>query len=206
MSFELLGDIATWIAALAAIYSAFAARRSSKVADRHQENAAREARRAADLLERRHQLELRAWTDQYFLGVRSWADQVSCAISEAMHMVACQNIDESLRRAVLVRLSHLIDTGRWHFPNQWSDDYGVHKEPAYRGVRQAVLDCVVDAYNALKVAKGNEDVWQELLSAQRQFVSHIQETLDPRSREQEIRRVLEEFEQSQRLRALSVVR
>lgn len=201
MSIE-LGDIATWIAALVAIYSAFAARQSSKAADRHQEEAAREARRAADLLEKNHQLELRSWTDQYFSGVRTWADDVCCALSEAIHLVARQDFNEASKHPVLVKLSHLIDTGRWHFPNQWSDDYGLDKEPAYRGIRQPVLDCVVSAYVALRNSDSSGNAQQELWSVQRNFVSHIQDTLDPRSREQEIRKVLEEFEQSQRLRAL----
>jgi hypothetical protein len=196
------GDAATWIAAFVAIYSALAAGKSSKAADRYQEAAAREARRAADLLEKNHHLELRSWTDQYFSGVRTWADQVCCAISEAIHLVSHEDLSETSKHPVLVKLSHLIDTGRWHFPNQWSADYGVDKEPAYRGVRKPVLDCVVAAYNALKRSRGHGDSRDTLWSVQRQFVSHIQDTLDPRSREQEIRRVLEEFEQSQRLRAL----
>lgn len=196
------GDLATWIAAIVAIYSAFAARQSSKAADQYQEEAAQEARRAADLLEKNHDLELRSWTDQYFSSVRTWADQVCSAISEAIHLVSHQDLSEASKHPVLVKLSHLIDTGRWHFPNQWSEDYGVGKEPAYRGVRQPVLDCIVEAYDALKASRGREDVRDTLWSVQRVFVSHIQDTLDPRSREQEIRRILEEFEQSQRLRSL----
>lgn len=197
-----LGDVAAWLAALVAGYSAFAARQSAKTADRHQEEAAQDARRAADLLERNHQLELRSWTDQYFSGVRTWADQVCCAVSEAIHLVSRQGIDEPSKHPVLIKLSHLIDTGRWHFPNQWSADYGLDKEPAYRGIRQPVLNCVVAAYNALKESDDSGDKRDELWAIQRHFVSYIQETLDPRSREQEIRKVLEEFEQSQRLRAL----
>lgn len=201
MSVE-FGDIATWIAALVAVYAAVVARQSSKAADQHQAEAAREARRAADLLERNHQLELRSWADQYFSGVRTWADQVCCSISEAIHLMERQSLGQSTKHPVLVKLSHLIDTGRWHFPNQWSDDYGVDKEPAYRGVRQPILDCVVDAYKTLKDSSGPGDARDDLRAVQRDFVSHIQEILDPRSRDQEIHRVLVEFEQSQRLRAM----
>ncbi len=190
-----LGDIATWIAALVAGYSAYAANSSSKAAER-------EARKATELWEKKHQLELRSWADQHFSGVRIWADQVCCAISESIHLVESQDLNDAAKHHVLVKLSHLIDTGRWHFPNQWSDDYGLHKEPAYRGVRQPVLDCVVAAYDNLKISSGFGDVQVSLRSIQREFVSYIQDALDPRSREEEIRKVLEEFEQSQRLRAL----
>ena len=100
----------------------------------------------------------------------------------------------------MVRLSSLIDTGRWYFPNQWTDDYGTHKEPAYRGMRQPVLDYVVEAYDLLKDSHSTESLRAELIAAQREFVSHIQEVLDPRKREQEIKKILVEFEASERLR------
>lgn len=196
------GDIATWTAAAAAIYSAFKANKSSEAAEKYQAEAAQEARRAANLMEKNHELELRSWTDQYFLSVRSWADEVCSVISEAIHLVSFGEPTNALMHPILVKLSHLIDTGRWHFPNQWSDDYGLHKEPAYRGVRQPILECLVSAYDALIKFDENKEKKEHLWAVQRAFVSHIQETLDPRSREQEIRKVLDEFEQSQRLRAI----
>ena len=195
-----IGDVATWLATAVAIISAVAAAISSKAADRHQEEAAQHAKKSAELLEKEHQLKLREWTEQYFNSVRAWAEQVCHAISEATHIIEHSELNGGHKRPVLVRLSSLIDTGRWYFPNQWKDDYGTHKEPAYRGIRQPVLDYVVEAYDLLKDAQSSESLKTELIAAQREFVSHIQEVLDPRKREQEIKKILVEFEVSERLR------
>lgn len=196
-----IGDIATWLATAVAIVSAIAAARSSKSADRYQEEAAQHTKKSAELLEKEHQLKLREWTDQYFNSVRAWAEQVSHAISEATHIIEHPELNGEHKRPVLIKLSSLIDTGRWYFPNQWTDDYGTHKEPAYRGIRQAVLDCVVEAYDLLRDSEPTESLKTELVAAQRKFVSYIQDVLDPRKREQEIKKILIEFEVSERLRS-----
>jgi hypothetical protein len=195
-----VGDIATWLATAVAIFSAIAAARSSKSADTYQGEAAQHAKKSAELLEKEHQLKLREWTDQYFNSVRTWAEQVCHAISEATHIIEYPELNGEHKRPVLIRLSSLIDTGRWYFPNQWTDDYGTNKEPAYRGVRQAVLDCVVDAYDLLKNSEPTESFKRELVATQREFVSYIQDVLDPRKREHEIKKILIEFEVSERLR------
>ncbi|CAE6694265.1 hypothetical protein R69619_00400 [Paraburkholderia nemoris] len=195
-----MGDVATWVATAVAIASAFAAARASKAADKYQAEAAQCARRSADLLEKNHQLSKRSWTDQHFDAVRAWADQVCCAVSEATHLVEQPQPLADAKKSVLVRLSTLIDTGRWYFPNQWNDDYGLHKESAYRGIRQPVLDCIVTAYNELRSANADSDANVKIVAAQREFVSHIQTVLNPRAREQEIKKILDEFEVSERLR------
>lgn len=189
------GDLATWVSTALAIVLAVVAHRASKEADKCQKEAAELAKKNTELLERQHNLELRAWTDQHFISVRGWANEVCCAVSEAIHTVGKQ--DEKRKLSIQIRLSALIDTGRWYFPNQWKDDYGTHKEPAYRGIRQPVLDCVVEAYRLLGEANAPKE---NLIAVQREFVSHIQVALDPRKREEEIKRILREFEQSERLR------
>jgi len=194
------GDFATWIAAVAAIASAIAAARSSKAAEKQQQEATRHAISNAEILEKEHDLKLREWTDQFFSSVRMWAEEVCLAISEATHISEHSELSAEHKRPVLIKLSALVDTGRWYFPNQWVDDYGTHKEPAYRGVRQPVLDCVVAAYDALKESGPEYDAKSELAMCQREFVSHIQEVLDPRKREQEIKKIILEFEVSERLR------
>lgn len=194
------GDIATWIATLVAIASAVAAAKSSKAAEKQQKEATRQAISNAEILEKEHDLKLREWTDQYFNSSRIWAEEVCSAISEAKHISEHPELNGEHKRPILIKLSALIDTGRWYFPNQWADDYGTHKEPAYRGVRQPVLDCVVAAYNALNESDPECDAKTELAMCQREFVSHIQKVLDPRKREQEIKKILIEFEISERLR------
>lgn len=195
-----IGDGATWVATAVAIFSAFSATRAAKAAEKYQAEAAHCARQGTELLEKNYQLSQRSWTDQHFNAVRSWADQVCCAIADATHLVEQPQSFGDAKKSVLVRLSSLIDTGRWYFPNQWSDDYGTHKEPAYRGIRQPVLDCIVDAYNGLRDAEVGNGAKGRIVAAQREFVSHIQTVLNPRAREREIKKILDEFEVSERLR------
>ena len=135
-----LGDLATWVSTILAIVLAVVAYRASKAADKCQREAAQLTKKNTELLEKQHNPELRAWTDQHFMSVREWANEVCNAVSEAIHITG--QPDEQRRLNIQIRLSALIDTGRWYFPNQWKDDYGTHKEPAYRGIRQPVLDCV----------------------------------------------------------------
>lgn len=195
-----IGDIATWLATIVAIISALTAYRASTAADKHQEEAANYTKRSAELLEKKHQLELRAWTDQYFNSVRSWGEQVCSAMAEATHLAELNDISDEMRLPVLIRLSTLIDTGRWYFPNQWTDDYGIHKEFAYRGVRQPILKNIVVAYDEVKNKPLQVGAKERILIAKREFVSHVQIVLDPRTRDQEIKKVLSEFEASERLR------
>lgn len=195
-----LGDVATWSATVVSIISAALAVKSLRSAEVQQEETARQAKNNAEILEKAHDLKLREWTDQYFNSVRIWAEDVCSAISEATHIVEYTDLTEEDKMPVLIKLSALIDTGRWYFPNRWTDDYGTHKEPAYRGVRQPILDCVVFSYDALKNAGPEYDAKAELLVCQREFVSHIQAVIDPRKREQEINKILGEFEVAERLR------
>ncbi len=133
----------------------------------------------------------RSWSDDYFRDVATWACEVTRSISTALRLVGVE--DESARRDTLIVLSACIDMGRWYFPNKAHDSRGLHKEPAYRGVRQPVLDWVVLAYDVCSGRKSSDDPRDLLVHCQRQFVSAIQETLDPRSRSEEIRRILDDF-------------
>lgn len=199
-----IGDLASLISAIVALGSAVWAVRASRDADRHQREAAASAQRNADILAKQHELGLRTWTDQYFKDVRSWANEVCYTVSQAIHLVDLPNSNESAnyRLDALSRLSAHLDTGRWYFPNSWSKEYGTQKAPAYRGVRQPVLDCVAEAYKALQQFDGanGRGTRDELVRCQREFVSHIQLVLDPRKRNEEIQRVLAEFADAEKLR------
>jgi len=105
-----------------------------------------------------------------------------------------------MKRTTLIRLSALLGTGRWYFPNQSTDDYGTQKQPAYRGIKKPVLDCVAATYRLLQTTQPGDHAKSELTKIQRQFVSHIQIVLDPRKRELEIKKVITEFEVSEKLR------
>ncbi|MFN4311323.1 MAG: hypothetical protein ACK4FK_12120 [Ferrovibrio sp.] len=193
------GDLATWAATFVSVAAMVLSILASKDANKKQEEVAALTKRNLDLFEKQHQLKLKSWTEQYFSDVRNWAEQVCGLISEGCHIVNHPNENEERAFDVLIRLSALIDTGRWYFPNQWSDEYGTHKPAAYRGLRQPVLDCLVDAYDCLASDEAM-DKKSRLIEIQRDFVSHIQTVLDPRKREHEITKVLKEFEVSERLR------
>jgi hypothetical protein len=155
----------------------------------------RSAHRSQDRMEqlaaRQDRLAHQAWTDDYFRDITNWAGQVCHAISRAIHLVGVN--DDHARREVLVELSASIDMGRWYFPNQDHDSLMIEKEPAYRGVRQPILDWIVTAYDICHKESRSAQPHATLVGCQRQFVSAIQEVLDPRSRDSAIKRVLNDF-------------
>jgi hypothetical protein len=143
------------------------------------------------LAERQDRLAHQNWTDEYFRDITVWAGRVCDAISEAIHLVGKD--DAAARQRVLVSLSACIDMGRWYFPNRDFEKVHPEKEPAYRGVRQPVLDWIVLAYDVCRKESEWGDAHKELVLCQRQFVSFVQEVLDPRSRDESIKRALADF-------------
>ena len=53
---------------------------------------------------------------------------------------------DNRKRELLVRLSALIEQGRFYFPNIKQQEYGLDKPPAYRGYRNLALDFLVASY------------------------------------------------------------
>lgn len=217
------GDIATWVSALIAFGSAAQAIRASRAADVHQKQAFDAQQKASEAqllaskaqqetvaaLLKQNQLRERQWAESYFTDVRSWANDACQAIAEALHFARHPYLvkDAANRIRIESKLSYLLDTGRWYFPNHWSDDYGKAKEPAYRGLRQPILDHLFKAYNATRAMDNPEccaKSLKDLIQAQRSFVSEVQNVLDPRRREEEVKRVLTEFETAETLRAQNV--
>lgn len=164
--------ISATVAAIAVGFSFWAQRTAEKARDR------------ADALAHQN------WSDEYFREITAWASSVCMAISEAIHLDVN---DDRQRRAILVRLSASIDMGRWYFPNLHHETEGQHKEPAYRGLRQPCLDWTVLAYDIVAENRVVSDRKAALVECQRQFVSCIQEKLNPRLRERAIKHVLDEF-------------
>lgn len=185
------GDLATWVAsgiALAALVIAAYERRQANKAEAQRQ-----------LLEKRNaELVERAWADSHFQAVQRWAEEVCHTISESRHLVGRGDAFASQRIRQMARLSSLIDTGRWYFPNTHSDIVGSEKELAFRGLRQPVLDYVVYAYRALESDWAEAAIREELVSCQRQFVSDIQRVIDPRRRENEIEQYLKRLPEPER--------
>lgn len=166
-------------AALATFISLFALSATQSSQKRMERPAARQDRLAH-----------KSWTDGYFRDIAVWASDVCTAISEAIHLVGVD--DPVARRGVLTKLSAGIDMGRWYLPNA-ADGKSTHKEPAYRGSRQPALDWIVRAYNICHRPDRFDDPHRQLVICQRNFVSAVQEIIDPRSREASIHEVLDSF-------------
>ena len=83
------------------------------------------------------------------------------------------------------RLSSQIDIGRLFFPNFGGDLVDTQRTPAYRGRRQPVLDPLVRAYDIFDeaIVGGDEpsrrDCKRRIVRAKREYVSEIQNHLDP---------------------------
>lgn len=138
--------------------------------------------------------------DDYFATLRTWASEVSSLLSEAIHLSEldpqrCPNDGFfECRNRIRTSLSSLIDRGRWFFPNFDADQYGQHKESAYQGYRPELLNSLVEAYRITtrldyKNAVNNRQRRDELVAAQRAFVSEIQAVLDPARREKEFTKI-----------------
>ncbi|MGB7372735.1 hypothetical protein [Pontixanthobacter sp.] len=145
----------------------------------------------AQLAELQTKLAHQSWVDEYFRELTVWAAEIADQISQAIHYLDVD--DDKARRDILARLSSRIDTGRWYFPNSLEKGYGDEKEPAYRGFRQPLLDWVILAYDIFAGNRVFSDPRGMLLTCQRQFVSAVQEHIDPRSRKDAILKVLSDF-------------
>ncbi len=133
---------------------------------------------------------------QYFLALRAWSDQLSDVLSEAIHF--CE-LDPTKcpagsfferRNKFRITLSSMIDRGRWFFPNLHTKEYGQHKERAFRGYRQEVLNSLVESYRIITKlnyvdGSGNNVLKDNLVTAKKRFVSEVQNVLDPSQREKE---------------------
>lgn len=193
-------DAANWLSAFIALAAFITSVVAYRSADKSQAKSEELARRNAALLESQTTLDHQAWADEYFREITHWACEVSTAISAAIHISGRNDEDRKLN--ALITLSACIDMGRWYFPNKFHDEQGKNKEPAFRGVRQPILDWVVRAYDILdgRTANGNER--SALVECQRQFVSCIQQRLDPRSREKIVNRILLDYVDVDKLRAV----
>lgn len=84
------------------------------------------------------------------------------------------------------RLSALIDEGRLYFPNVQSWTHGRHKQGAYQGHRQEILDPLVAFYDRMKIVQydpaevATEEKFTALNVIRREFVTAAQAAIDPR--------------------------
>lgn len=149
-----------------------------------------------------HEVELAGWKQQYISELRAWADEVCNKLSEAIHLCDLdpgKTIEPDFfnrRHALLINLSALTDRGRWLFPNYKTSIYGQHKEIAYRGFRDPILDAVVEAYRLVDRMsytdqQNNVEIRDDLVQAKRNFVASVQVVLDPWGANADFKRFIE---------------
>jgi hypothetical protein len=198
-----IGDLATWVSAGISLVSAAVAISAIRTASKSSGKAEAFAEQNARLLELQTQIDHQAWADEYFRDLTAWAANAALWMSRAIHFPSDPKVNSPQKAEILANLSAAIDTGRWYFPNRWTEDFGPNKQPAYRGLRQPVLDHLVDAYDAFSNATTRKSADKELIHQQRSFVSEIQKVLDPRSREKVLNGVIRDYVDVERLRAIN---
>ena len=145
-------------------------------------------------------IEAAKWRREYFSDLVKWSDESMLLLSEALHLCdldpqKCETgkfFDS--RHALRIKLSAQIDKGRWFFPNYAVDQHEQHKEAAFRGYRLAVLDGLVFTYRAVTsldyVNGANKTAARvQIEQGKKLFTSEIQQILDPRTRDEEFRKL-----------------
>lgn len=117
-----------------------------------------------------------------------WAGETAGVLSEMAELAVAR--DEAFSnptrwRALRHQLATKIDVGRLYFPNYADDLVNLHKPPAYRGVRQKVIDHLVWAFEAFgdDVLHGDDAAQlackQQIIAEKRLFISEVHEFIDP---------------------------
>ena len=105
---------------------------------------------------------------------------------------ACKHNEVEGKRALLLKLSCLIEQGRFYFPNISQKNFGIEKPPAYRGYRNVALDFLVASFNLHhKTYTDQTDKQAEFL--QRLFTSVVFEIIRPTDRLTTIRKLTDKY-------------
>jgi hypothetical protein len=121
-------------------------------------------------------------------GMRVWAERTVDATGRLLELLSNDggqaDFDEK-SGSLLATLRCQIDKGRWYFPNLHHDKKGETKPLAFRGIRQKVVNVLVDLYDAVKKLdwKNRAAVYQTVETLHREFVSELQQRLDPSTRD-----------------------
>lgn len=125
--------------------------------------------------------------------VISWSQEAIDAVSDGIALARGRGTEGygsagEFRRVVSEasqKLSSLADRGRLFFPNHQHDTHGNHKESAFQGFRQPILDAVVFACARLDrmdptIGTPDNESADYLLKCRRLLVSEAQNAIDPR--------------------------
>jgi hypothetical protein len=146
---------------------------------------------------RAYRLGASSFAADWYRDLRTWASEAIDVLSEAIEAAAGNDASDPGLPAVFTagcpRLSALIDRGRFFLPNYAPDDFGRQKPPAFRGLRHPAVDYLVAGYNVMKhgdVPQAFKSQRDALVEIKRQFVSHVQEILDPREQNRTIAEII----------------
>lgn len=120
----------------------------------------------------------------------SWHGQVVESLL-SLRAFSAQNTAPEMRLH-LIKLSSLIEQGRFYFPNIKSDQHGLSKPPAYRGYRNIALDFLVASHKLYsKPRTDSTDRHGEFL--QRMFTSVVFDVVRPTERLKRIREMTDRY-------------
>lgn len=121
-------------------------------------------------------------TYQYYNDILIWHNQVI----EVLTSLKLNDTNDELKKQMLVKLSSLIESGRFYFPNiDRKDGFGKQKPIAYQGYRNVILDFLVYEYQLFE----KDDYKQYLKHAeilQRFFTSYVFQYLEPSKQKKKI--------------------
>ena len=169
------------------------------------------ARRSAQRQSQLQELELANWKNQYLAEIRHWADACMHALSAGVHLCdldPARTADPSMferRHNLMVRLSALIDMGRWFFPNEELSADRAERRVFFRGYRDPLLDPLVAAYEYTRRLSyleqtANTVLRDDFVTAKQDFTTKLQVILDPSSRNADFERFVtmkKELEEAQ---------
>lgn len=143
------------------------------------------------------QMQLLSLNQQYYSELQQWADKVVEAITEAIFLypgspTSTEKEDLAFNRSpILGKLSALIDQGRFFLPNEGVRiDNEQYKPSAYRGYRPPALSRIVRVYRLLERSEvSNNQLCDELWKERKEFVSELQDILNPRERENQLKQL-----------------
>ena len=151
-----------------------------------------------------HQMQFSELKHQYYSELQKWADEVVDVITETIFLCDLDpremQAGEFFSRchANRQKISALIDRGRFFFQNEYRDKYGRLKPTAYQGLRQRVLDQVVAVYDVTReftIDSPNLEFRSALWKLRQNFVSELQNILNPSDREQAFKELLQGIRQ-----------
>lgn len=193
-----LPDIASAIgtvgAAIIAFLAAWDARRSAA-------RQIRESARQHEETQHQASIALEALLAEQDRALQTWAEEVIARMSEAhtLCLFDPQRMPDGAffhKRAELAwQLSALADRGRLFLPNIPTEKLGANNPVAFRGLRSPVLDHVVNACRLLGKLRARSEtalpseIAGAMISAKREFVSEIQKVVDPRTRQERLRKL-----------------